>query len=397
MAEANFALSLKQPWAALVASGRKTVEIRKWATARRGRVLIHAARVPDRRPEAWAGLPPELGEAARLVGGIVGAADLTDCQPYRTLSQFTADRARHWNEPAWFEPPVMYGFTFANATPLPYQRCPGNVRFFPVGAFAHGTDATDGTYPSHPSHPSHEGQSRLLVSVRSVAEAGAALAGGAGLIDVKEPSRGSLGRADAAVIRGVAEFVGGRVPVSAAMGELAGSHPVRDAAGTDGLAFAKWGLAGCARRAGWRVELAAAREQVEGRGGCRVVAVAYADRERADAPTPRQVAELAAAERFGAFLLDTWRKDGSTLVDWLNVSELAELVGVCREAGVRVVLAGSLQAGHIRGLSGLRPDWFAVRGAACAGGERTGAIDAGRVRELVQVIGDGFAHSRAEL
>ena len=44
---------------------------------------------------------------------------------------------------------------------------------------------------------------RLLVSVRSVEEAEAALAGGADLIDVKEPTRGSLGRADDAVIAAI--------------------------------------------------------------------------------------------------------------------------------------------------------------------------------------------------
>ena len=44
----HYALSLKQPWAALLVYGRKTVEVRRWATKRRGPVLIHAARVPDR-------------------------------------------------------------------------------------------------------------------------------------------------------------------------------------------------------------------------------------------------------------------------------------------------------------------------------------------------------------
>ena len=34
---------------------------------------------------------------------------------------------------------------------------------------------------------------RLLVSVRSADEVGAALAGGAEIVDVKEPSRGALG------------------------------------------------------------------------------------------------------------------------------------------------------------------------------------------------------------
>ena len=44
---------------------------------------------------------------------------------------------------------------------------------------------------------------RLLVSVRSAAEAEAALLGGADVIDVKEPDRGPLGRADDAVIAAV--------------------------------------------------------------------------------------------------------------------------------------------------------------------------------------------------
>ena len=56
----QYALSLKQPWAALLVHGGKTIEVRRWATSRRGRILIHAARVPDPRPEAWTQVPPEL-------------------------------------------------------------------------------------------------------------------------------------------------------------------------------------------------------------------------------------------------------------------------------------------------------------------------------------------------
>jgi hypothetical protein len=95
-------------------------------------VLIHAARLPDPRPEAWTRVPPELREAADLVGGIVGAGDLTACIIYGDRESFTADRNRHLNEPAWFVAPVMYGFTFANATALPFRKYPGWMRFFPV-------------------------------------------------------------------------------------------------------------------------------------------------------------------------------------------------------------------------------------------------------------------------
>jgi hypothetical protein len=134
MATTLYALSLKQPWAALVVHGRKSVEVRAWPTARRGRILIHAARVSDPRPQAWDWVPPELADAARLVGGLVGAADLTGCVAYRSPAAFAADGHRHLNDPSWFRPPVLYGFTFAGAEATPFRRLPGWMRFFPVSA-----------------------------------------------------------------------------------------------------------------------------------------------------------------------------------------------------------------------------------------------------------------------
>src|SRR4051795_6458249 len=102
MAEVSYALSLKQPWAALVVHGRKSIEVRRWPTARRGRILIHAARVPDPRPEAWALVPPELYRAAQQVGGILGCGDLIECRAYRSPSEFLADQAHHLNLADWF-------------------------------------------------------------------------------------------------------------------------------------------------------------------------------------------------------------------------------------------------------------------------------------------------------
>jgi ASCH domain-containing protein len=128
-----FALSLKQPWAALLAHGLKTIEVRRWKPTRHGHILIHAARVRDERPEAWARVPPEVLPATQLMGGIVGAGDLSfNYVSYRSLDAFTADQGRHLNEPAWFEEPVLYGFVFSNLRVLPYRRYPGWMRFFKV-------------------------------------------------------------------------------------------------------------------------------------------------------------------------------------------------------------------------------------------------------------------------
>ncbi len=127
----EYALSLKQPWAALLAHGLKTIEVRRWPTARRGGVLIHAARVSDPRDEAWAHVPPDLLAMARLTGGILGVGEIIGCQAYRTVEAFTADRARHLNDPSWFQP-GLHGFTFTNLTVLPFRAYPGWLRFFPV-------------------------------------------------------------------------------------------------------------------------------------------------------------------------------------------------------------------------------------------------------------------------
>jgi hypothetical protein len=132
----TYALSLKQPWAALVVAGRKSIEVRKWATAIRGRVLIHAAKIPDERDEAWRFVTDELKPLSQLSGGIIGAAELTGCLMYRAAAGFAVDAGKHLNAPEWFEGPKMYGFVFRGGETVPFFPCKGNVRFFTVNVSA---------------------------------------------------------------------------------------------------------------------------------------------------------------------------------------------------------------------------------------------------------------------
>lgn len=130
------ALSVKQPWAALLVAGVKSVEVRTWATRRRGRVLIHASKIPDERPEGWALITtPELREAADLRGGIIGLAELVDCVRYGTPEEFAAAAEQHRNAPEWFRPAGLFGFVFRNPHPIAYHACPGQTMFFTVSNF----------------------------------------------------------------------------------------------------------------------------------------------------------------------------------------------------------------------------------------------------------------------
>ncbi len=225
----------------------------------------------------------------------------------------------------------------------------------------------------------------LLVSVRSAVEARAALAGGADLIDIKEPSLGSLGRAHDAVIAAVIDAVSGRRPVSAALGELA-DH--QGEVSPPGLWYIKWGLAGCP--ADWRARLGQALSRP---APPQVVLAAYADWQCARAPSPDAVLELASAHPSSVLLLDTCCKDASaslgrrpTLLDWLPVAWIEDLCRRCRAAGVRIALAGSLGIPEITALRMACPDWFAVRGAVCTATDRTAAVEAGRVAALAKLI-----------
>ena len=61
---------------------------------------------------------------------------------------------------------------------------------------------------------------KLLVSVVSADEARRALAGGADIIDVKDPREGRARCAAPRVLSGVVAAVGGAAPVSVALGDL---------------------------------------------------------------------------------------------------------------------------------------------------------------------------------
>lgn len=221
---------------------------------------------------------------------------------------------------------------------------------------------------------------RLLISVRSAEEAAVALAGGADLIDVKEPSNGPLGVAHHEALAAVLAVVNGAVPVSAALGEwtpsaLNEAHwhlqlPVQ---------FLKWGLAGYGNSPGWGEDLLETRRQI--RTGTEVVLVAYADWEKAKSPAPAEIVKFARRFRYKAVLFDTFNKDGSTLLDSLPLAELTELMASLKKSGIPIALGGSLKLEHLKQLKPLAPDWFAVRGAVCAGGTREGVLDPVRIQK----------------
>lgn len=227
----------------------------------------------------------------------------------------------------------------------------------------------------------------LLVSVRSASEAESALAGGAAVIDIKEPDRGALGAADPATWRSVLASVAGRAPVSAALGELfspsGGNDVLFLAPQTAGLAFAKIGLAGAVRHGDWlrrwsEVLAILAREVSP-------VAVAYADWETAGAPRLETVIDAGADLGCTMLLLDTFDKARGHLLDYFVADALHNVCRRASERGLQVVLAGSLSESLLSAVLPLAPALIAVRGAVCLP-DRRGAVAAHLVERLAYAL-----------
>jgi len=119
------ALSIRQPWAWLLANGHKDIENRTWHTNFRGPFLIHASALKNSGEweatywHVYDFISPEIADLIPSIdaldyGGIVGEAVLTGCVDY-SLSKW-------WSG--------LVGFEIQQARPLPFRPCRGSLKFF---------------------------------------------------------------------------------------------------------------------------------------------------------------------------------------------------------------------------------------------------------------------------
>jgi (5-formylfuran-3-yl)methyl phosphate synthase len=225
---------------------------------------------------------------------------------------------------------------------------------------------------------------RLLIGVRSIAEASASIHNGAEIIDIIEPIRGSFPMASPETMRAIAREVPPRFPVGASMGQwmdwrASGRFPDLPS----GLSYVEIGLSGAGDLDGWREELNRFRAEVCARQELHLeaawVAVAYADWREARAPRPAEVLDFAAGNGFPIFHLDTFSKEGGAtaggLFDRMCPAEVRSIVDSARRRGLEVFLSGAIGIEQLDQALAIEPDAIAIRSAACSGGFRGSPID----------------------
>lgn len=121
-------LSLKQPYAELLVSGKKIIELRNWNTSFRGRFLIHASKNVDKERSESLGIDYKM----LTCGAITGTAVLYDVRQYKSKTELEKDKNKHYADIKKFGF-CRYGFMVKNAHRLRnLVQYPGRLKFFEV-------------------------------------------------------------------------------------------------------------------------------------------------------------------------------------------------------------------------------------------------------------------------
>ena len=220
---------------------------------------------------------------------------------------------------------------------------------------------------------------KFLASVTGPDEAETVIAGGADLVDLKDPAKGALGAVSPEVLHATIERVAGRREISAVAGDLPmESVAVRRAVEARLAAdYVKIGLFPASREA----RLAVIEALASFAGQTRLIAVFFADGD----PDFTLLPALAEAGFAGA-MIDTLGKGSGRLLTHLDVAALGDFVLKGRGLGLITGLAGSLEPPDVPRLAVLNPDYLGFRGALTVGA-REAAVDLGAVRAIRALLG----------
>jgi (5-formylfuran-3-yl)methyl phosphate synthase len=228
---------------------------------------------------------------------------------------------------------------------------------------------------------------KIMISVLNADEAHEALLAGAEILDVKNPDEGSLGAQFPRILQQVKEIASGKVTISAAIGDLP-NLPGTAALAALGAAvcganYVKAGLYGARSETDAVAMLREINAAVE-KYGTLVIAGGYVDFIRAGTMNPECLPRVAAAAGIKGCLLDTALKDGSTLLDFIDLRALRRLAEQTHAAGLMFGLAGALREQDLSLVRDLGADVAGFRTAVCRGNRRDGPLDPVLVRQLLE-------------
>ncbi len=229
---------------------------------------------------------------------------------------------------------------------------------------------------------------RVLISIRSLEEVLPAIRGGADIIDLKNPNEGSLGAAFPWIISEIRNY-NKNMKLSVAIGDmpnLPGTASLSAlGAASCGADIIKVGLLGPQSVEDGIFLLKKVVKAVKDYDpNILVVGAGYADSSSFNGIDPMKIPIVCRTAGADFAMLDTLSKEGTTLFNFLNLTELKLFVNQGHKLGLLCALAGSLKLEHIKTIHQLGTDVIGFRGAACSGNDRkSGVVTFERVKKIM--------------
>ncbi|MDP1766976.1 MAG: (5-formylfuran-3-yl)methyl phosphate synthase [Methylotenera sp.] len=225
---------------------------------------------------------------------------------------------------------------------------------------------------------------QLLISVTSIEEAKIAIENGADIIDLKDPNKGALGALTIDEINSIVTYVNAqniaKVNTSATIGDLPMQadlilRHVAELSKTK-VDFIKIGFF---ETNDYQPCLDAL--QVSTIAGLKLIAVLFAE-----STYPAGLIKAIKQAGFIGVMLDTFNKNGLTLLDFYSEKKRKELAKEVANVGLSFGLAGSLKMQHIALVKEINPSYIGFRGGVCDEDKRRLSLNAEKIKAIRKTL-----------
>ena len=219
--------------------------------------------------------------------------------------------------------------------------------------------------------------SKILASIKNLSEAKILIDTDIDIIDLKDPSKGALGRLDKYDIDTIVSYINNKKLTSSTIGDLPNdeiliSKNVDEVSNTN-VDFIKIGV----YEKGYINTLSKIRS-------CKMlIAVFFADKFL---PTKKNI-ETLKNSGFKGVMIDTSDKKSGNLFNYKSYLEINNFLTVARSMNLLTGIAGSINESHINDIIKLNPNYMGFRGALCENRTmRNSKISADSVNSIVNLV-----------
>ena len=223
-------------------------------------------------------------------------------------------------------------------------------------------------------------ETNLLVSIKDFSEISDELINLVNIIDLKDPSRGSIGSWKLSEIRKVIKLYKSKIIISATLGDIFDNKRFLNKLEKFdelNLDFIKFGLLSHNCNSLYdKIKLISLKKYKTD-----LVCVIFADKDEKLKKTKNKISHI---KDYGInhILLDTFVKINGDIFDFCDIEDIEDFINLCKEYKIKIGIAGGLKEYQIPSIINLSPDIIGFRSAVCENRSRTGMIQKKKLKKI---------------